>query len=112
MCSEYYWDVISYFWEYVSGFGYRRARPTDERTMTLFAVILIAVGIVSFLVSALALASCLKGKGHFRKRKKRTASDDTVEIRLDEQWKQPAPGKTTERPAEEVRKNGEESGDG
>ena len=38
------------------------ARPTDERTMTLFAVILIAVGIVSFLVSALALASCLKGK--------------------------------------------------
>ena len=86
------------------------ARPTDERTMTLFAVILIAVGSVSFLVSALALASCLKGKGHFRKRKKKTASDDTVEIRLDEQWKQPAPGKTTERPAEEARRTEKRAG--
>lgn len=75
-----------------------KAGPADEQLMTLFAVILIAVGIVSFLVSVLALVSRLKGKGHFRKRNKKTASDDTVEIRLDEQWNQSAAVNTTERP--------------
>ena len=49
-----------------------KAGPTDEQLMTLFAVILIAVGIVSFLVSVLALTDGLKGKGYFRKKKRKS----------------------------------------
>lgn len=72
-----------------------KAGPTDEQLMTLFAVILIAVGIVSFLVSVLSLTDGLKGKGYFRKKKRKSVSDDTVEIRLDEQWSQFSADKTS-----------------